>query len=237
MREVPYGELSGLLLDLGNTLVGMDATLVAEALAVEGVACTPEAFRRAEAAARPALSAWIASAAADEPTTVVYVREMLGHLGVGVPARSVLAPRLVTHMRRLPTVRLGSAVLPGVPEALARLRTMGLRIVVVSNSDGTAEAGMVACGLRPLVDAVVDSAIFGAEKPDPRIFQHALGLTGLPAQTVAHVGDLYAIDVVGARGVGIHPVLLDPYGDWPAMDCVTAPDLTALVARIVVARA
>jgi hypothetical protein len=54
--------------------------------------------------------------------------------------------------------------------------------------------------------------------------------------TALHVGDLHAVDVVGATGAGIHPVLLDPYADWPDMGCATAPDVGTLAARIASAR-
>jgi putative hydrolase of the HAD superfamily len=233
---VPHREIQALLLDLGNTLVGMDADLVSDLLGREGIRCPPDRFRRVEAAARPALSAWIARPTSDEPTTLVYVREMLAQLGVDAGERAELARRLVARLRGVPTQRLWSAILPGVPEALARLRGGGLRLVVVSNSDGTAEGGMVDLGLRPLVDAVVDSAIFGGEKPDPRIFAHALELAGVrPAQGL-HVGDLYAVDVIGARAAGAHATLLDPFGDWRDLDCEVATDLGALADRMLGAR-
>src|SRR5262249_28273348 len=151
-------------------------------------------------------------------------------------ARRGVAARLLARMRAIPTPRLWSDVLPGVPDALARLRASGLRIVVISNSDGTAEASLVACGLRALVDAVVDSAVFGVEKPDARIFAHALGLAGIAPSAALHVGDLYAVDVVGARSAGIHPVLLDPYADWPDLGCATAPDLATLATQLTSAR-
>ena len=236
MRDVPYRDIAALLMDLGNTLVGMDPVLVAEALCAEGVDCTPERFGRAEAGARPALSAWIAAAASNEPTSLVYVREIVRRLGPDGNACAAVAPRLLERMKRVPTQRLWSAVLPGVAAALARARGLGLRIVVVSNSDGTAEAGMVACGLRPLVDAVVDSHVFGVEKPDRRIFEHALARAGVAAARTIHAGDLHAVDVVGAAAAGIHPVLLDPFGDWPDMGCAVAPDVGAIVARIADAR-
>src|SRR4029079_4405862 len=130
---------------------------------------------------------------------------------------TALAPKLLARMRRVPTQRLWSSVLPGAREALTRARALGLRIVVVSNSDGTAEAGMVDVGLRPLVDAVVDSQLLGVEKPDRRIFEHALSLAGVAPGAAIHAGDLYAIDVVGAAGAGVHPALLHPYGDLPAV--------------------
>jgi FMN phosphatase YigB (HAD superfamily) len=233
VRNVPYGAVEALLLDLGNTLIGMDPALVADACCAEGVACTPADFARAEPSARPALSAWIASPDGTEPTSLVYVREILRRLDGPL----ALAPRLLDRMRSVPTQRLWSAVLPGIPDALARARALGLRIVVVSNSDGTAEQGMIDAGLRPLVDAVVDSEIFGVEEPDRRIFEHALSLAGVAPSAAVHVGDLYAVDVVGAAGAGIHPVLLDPHGDWPAVDCAIAPNLGAIVDRIASARA
>ena len=39
------------------------------------------------------------------------------------------------------------------------LRADGLRLVVVSNSNGTVEEGLTAIGLRALLDGVVDSAV------------------------------------------------------------------------------
>jgi putative hydrolase of the HAD superfamily len=237
VADVPYRDLAAVLLDLGNTLVAMDAALVCDALGAEDVSCDAERFHRAEAAARPALSAWIAAGGPPASTGLVYVQHILARLGVHDPARDDVAPRVLARLRGVPTERLWSSVLPGVPAALARLRALGLRLVVVSNSDGTAEAGLVNAGLRDLVDAVVDSFVFGVEKPDPRIFLHALALAGVDPAGALHAGDLYAADVVGARAAGIHPMLLDPFGDWPDMGCATAPDLPAVARRIATARA
>jgi putative hydrolase of the HAD superfamily len=236
VRDVPYGDLAAVLLDLGNTLIAMDAALVCDALGAEHVACDAGRFRRAEAAARPALSAWMAAGGAPGSTGLVYVQQILARLGLDDRERDAIAPRLLARLRGVPTERLWSSVLPGVPAALEQLRNLGLRLVVVSNSDGTAEAGLVNAGLRGLLDAVVDSAVFGAEKPDPRIFLHALALAGVEPARALHAGDLYAADVVGACAAGIHPLLLDPFGDWPDIGCTTAPDLPALALRIATAR-
>src|SRR5262249_36323031 len=128
----------------------------------------------------------------------------------------------------IPTQRLWSAVLPGVPEALARLRDAGLTVVAVSNSDGTVEAGLEERGLRRYPHHVVDSALVGAAKPDAAIFGHALALAGAAPERTVHVGDLYAVDVVGARAAGLHAVLIDPHGDWQDVDCERVRDVTAL---------
>ena len=48
-----------------------------------------------------------------------------------------------------------------------------------------------------------------ARKPNARFFQLALDRVGADAATTIHVGNLFHVDVVGARAAGIEPVLLD----------------------------
>ena len=109
---------------------------------------------------------------------------------------------------------LWRSVMPRVPEALARFQAMGKKLVIVSNSDGTVERSITEAGLRPFFAVVVDSAIAGYEKPDPRIFAHALEASGATPERTLHVGDIYHADVTGARGAGVHVVMLDPFNDW-----------------------
>jgi len=65
----------------------------------------------------------------------------------------------------------------------------------------------------------------GVEKPDPRLFAIALERAGGRAETTVHVGDLYYVDVVGARAAGLQPVLLDVAGLYAGCDC---PRIAAL---------
>jgi putative hydrolase of the HAD superfamily len=238
--RVPLGDIDALFLDLGNTLVSMDFALLCDVLAPHGVACDPRTLARAEAAARPAVSRFLADgpSRASPDVFTFYLHRVLGELGGAAAAsRDALAPRLAGEIRRtVSTPRLWSHVLPGVPEALAALRAAGLTLVVVSNSDGTAEHGLAALGLRAHVHHVVDSALVGVEKPGPQIFLHALELAGAAPERTLHVGDLYAVDVVGAQAAGLHALLLDPYGDWPEVECDTAPDMAAVADAILGAR-
>ena len=55
---------------------------------------------------------------------------------------------------------------------------------------------------------ILDSAEVGVEKPDPRIFLAAANRLGLPAACCAYVGDLYEIDILGARAAGFRPILI-----------------------------
>ena len=63
----------------------------------------------------------------------------------------------------------------------------------------------------------------GFEKPDPRIFQAALEPLGIAPEGVLYVGDIYEVDVVGARRAGMDVVLLDPAGNTPGATCRLPP--------------
>jgi putative hydrolase of the HAD superfamily len=76
----------------------------------------------------------------------------------------------------------------------------------------------------------------GFEKPDPRIFLHALSRAGARAETTLHVGDLYGPDVEGGRSAGLHTALLDPFGDWEGADCPRYPDVRSLAVALAAAR-
>jgi FMN phosphatase YigB (HAD superfamily) len=93
-----------------------------------------------------------------------------------------------------------------VVPALVRLRAAGLRLVVVSNANGRLRAAFDRIGLTPHLDDVIDSTEVGYEKPDAAIFRLALARAGTEAPRAVHVGDLYHVDVVGARATGVRAV-------------------------------
>jgi putative hydrolase of the HAD superfamily len=103
-------------------------------------------------------------------------------------------------------------------EELPRLAATGVRVAIVSNSDGTVEArlreeGICQVGAGPgvPVDAIIDSGTVGISKPDPRIWEPALAATGVRPAEAVHVGDSLLTDVGGARAAGIEPIHFDPF--------------------------
>jgi len=119
-----------------------------------------------------------------------------------------------------------------VVPALEALRTRGLRIVVVSNANGTLRAHLDRLGLTSRFDVVLDSADEGVEKPHPRFFEIALERSGARRDTTIHVGDLYYVDVMGARSAGLRGVLLDEANLRPDADCPRVQSLDDLVQTI-----
>lgn len=116
----------------------------------------------------------------------------------------------------------------GTREALDRLRSAGLRLGVVSNSDGRVEEALEAAGLRDRFGVVLDSARVGVEKPDPAIFRAALAALGVAPEEALYVGDLYDVDVVGARAAGIEAVLLVSDAATAGPECRRVESLVAL---------
>jgi len=84
-------------------------------------------------------------------------------------------------------------------------------------------------GLEHYLDFMVTSQEARAEKPKPPIFLTALDRAGVKAFEALHVGDQYQLDVVGARGAGINPILIDRNDLYPEVsDCPRIRSLTEL---------
>lgn len=96
-----------------------------------------------------------------------------------------------------------------VPLAMRALQQRGIQMGLITNSHRSLEAFEEHFELEGLVSAFVSSAEFGVMKPDPRIFQEALGRLGVEAARAVMVGDSLAHDIHGARQVGMRAVLLD----------------------------
>jgi len=241
-KTIPYAALDSIFLDVGNTLISMDFAWVRDELAALGVYCDVSALRRAEAAARPLVSKGLEHRSTEGlDAFCFYLYTVLGCLlgGDHLDASYIeeVSQKLVPIIRPIGQVeRLWSSVIPGVPDALETLRACGIKLVAVSNSDGTVENVLVRQGLRDYFAAVYDSHEVGFEKPDPRIFQCAMKDLDLEPARILHAGDLYHIDVAGARAAGLHTILVDPFGDWKVVDCECVSDLSELSNRVISAR-
>lgn len=95
--------------------------------------------------------------------------------------------------------------------ALDELREAGLRLVCVSNWDCGLSGVLARVGLAERFDGIVASALAGVRKPEPAIFEAALGVAGCAASEAIHVGD-GSDDVEGARAAGIEILRIDREG-------------------------
>jgi HAD superfamily hydrolase (TIGR01549 family) len=220
-------KLETLFIDAGGVLVFPSWTRVSAALAARGTFISPAALAAADHHARRELDAPAAVAATnDAQRGWLYFNLVLKHAGqpLSEATDAALAELKAYHAVH----NLWELVAEGAPEALRLLRERGLKLVVVSNANGRLRSMMERLGLAPLVDVMLDSHEEGVEKPDPRLFALALERSGGRAESTLHVGDLYHVDVLGARNAGLRAALIDGAGLYPDADCPRYPTLLAL---------
>ncbi len=204
-----------MLLDIGGVLVIPDLTVLADELAAADVEVDLEAFRRAHYhgmagldAVTPMRGAWLAG----------YVEGVLDGLGLHGDERRRFGDVLLAA-RRLSDLEFWRHPVPGSMAGLRQLSRLECPLAFVSNSDGTAarklrELAIAQVGPGPGVPvaAIVDSAVAGVAKPDPRVFRPALDALGVDPAGAVYVGDSRAYDVDGARAAGLRPLHFDPFG-------------------------
>ena len=205
-------------LDAGGVLVFPNWTRVSDVLARYGVLATADALATAEFRAKRRIDFGdTISATNDHQRGWLYFNLTLEEAGVAPNAATEAAlEELATYHRQ---ENLWESVPADVAPTLKRLRDLGLKLVVVSNANGRLRHLFDRVGLTSALDILFDSHEEGVEKPDPRLFQIALERARGRPETTLHVGDLYHVDVAGARAAGLHAVLLDIADLYDGCDC------------------
>jgi putative hydrolase of the HAD superfamily len=227
----PPRTIDTLFLDAGGVIVFPNWERVSSALARYGLHVTAAALRQAEPAVKFAIdNARRVDGSSDAQRGGDYFHGVLDTAGVPRSgARDAALDEIYAYQR---THNLWEHVPPDVEPVLARLRARGLKLAVVSNANGTVGKLFNRAGLATYFDAICDSHVEGVEKPDPRFFEIVLARTQSRADRTLHVGDLYHVDVVGARRAGVHAVLLDPHDLYSDFDVERIRTLTELDAKL-----
>ncbi len=201
-----------LLLDAGNTLVFLDHAVLAQAAAGLGISVSESALKAAEPKAKYRYEAAVKAGASHEEGWDLQMQAIyeLAGLSADAAARAAKAARKAHD-----EFNLWRKVPDDLKGALTRARNAGIRLGVVSNSEGALDALFSRVGLTDYFEHVVDSALEGVRKPDPEIFRRALARFGVPAEQAMYAGDIPHVDVDGARGVGMEAVLIDALDHYP----------------------
>jgi len=219
------GRPRAVLFDAGNTLLRMNYPAIAGHLEGRGHAISVAAIEEAELRARVRLDADLARGASTEGRRaqdryLVYLLE-----GIGITAPDEIEAAAGFRRSYNAPGGLFNVADRDALQAIRRVKSAGLVAGVVSNSNGWARALLDGAGLGDALDFVIDSAVVGVEKPDPKIFHLGLERAGVAAHEAVYVGDLYSVDVLGSRAAGLGAILLDPRGFWGPRDCDMARDL------------
>jgi HAD superfamily hydrolase (TIGR01549 family) len=223
--------LQTLFLDAGGVLVFPNWQRVSDTLARHGVAVSTRALTAAEPKAKFDIDQGIRHGdSTDAQRAWLYMELVLENAGVTLGDASAAALRELRayHAEH----NLWEHVAADVVPALERFARLGLTLVVVSNANGALQRMLDRVGLTPHFHTICDSCVEGVEKPDPRFFAIAVERSGaVPAQTM-HVGDLYHVDVVGARNSGLRQMLIDPYDLYQDYDADRVRSLDDLADRL-----
>jgi len=223
--------LSTILFDAGGTLVFLDYFFVARELRRRGVAVSSRDVRKAEYAARADVDRRLSKIvdSTDDTRRRPYFVVILEHLGVDPQ----LAEQVIAHLEFVHKQdNLWRRMMPSTPAVLQQLKSRGVRLGVVSNSDGRINAILQKCGIARFFEIIIDSHVVGVEKPAAQIFTLALQRLQSQPQETLYVGDIYEIDVVGSGRAGLHSVLLDTLDLYNGVSCQKIRHLRDLLAIV-----
>lgn len=97
---------------------------------------------------------------------------------------------------------------PGVRETLSALSAAGLRLGILSNWDERLEPLLTRLDLRTPFDFILASGVVGRHKPSPDAFRAAAERWGWHPSALAHVGDSWEQDALGALDAGWRAVFV-----------------------------
>jgi putative hydrolase of the HAD superfamily len=226
-----------LCLDAGNTVIFLDHERLAELVRERGHELIADVLVRAAGEAKA-----LAETGALLDVGWTY-RDRPGAIGWGKMVGTIVhragldeasVPALLDAAWAVHEVRnLWCKVPEGTGDVLDAVRARGVKVAIISNSEGMLDRLFTDLGLLKHFDLVVDSGKVGVEKPDPRIFGFALERFGVAPERTLHLGDVFATDILGARAAGIRHALIDPFGHYAGRH----PEVPRVPGVVAVARA
>lgn len=212
--------LQAIFFDIGDTLVFDDPPLrerfgiaLQQAYIPYSPRRLPEAFQVGEATA---LECYLRGLPWDDPVVMQQSAEQVIE-ALGLPPLSPSQWQAVrSAFDRVPFVR---RVHPHAHTLLRELQRRGFVLGAISDWNHTLPNLLEEWELASFFHARSVSALVGVTKPNARLFQNALLQAQTPPKASLHVGDWYALDVVGARAAGMNALLFDHAGRTPDADC------------------
>ncbi|MFZ0284210.1 MAG: HAD family hydrolase [Terriglobales bacterium] len=218
--------LKNIFFDVGNTLLYPDRAHILAPLAKLGYSPTLEQWHTIERLTKKQFDeALQRDHSADFNYWLLFYERLLAELGVNddrVRDFMVDATRTSANWR---------VIRPGTRELLLEL-SKRYSLAVISNADGKIEDVLKRCGIADCFASITDSGLVGYEKPHPAIFEAALqAMKAKPSESL-YVGDVYAVDYLGATRVGMQAMLIDVSGAYRDAGLPRIEALEELAARI-----
>lgn len=106
---------------------------------------------------------------------------------------------------------LQTEMFPHTIETLKELKGEGYLLHIITNGFKEVQLTKLEnCSILPFFDTIVSSEEIGINKPDIRIFQHAMSLADAEPNQSVMIGDDMNVDVMGAERAGMSGIHFDP---------------------------
>lgn len=168
-----------------------------------------DAFEHAVALASPTLEA--TSGAYDPEIFVRYTSRIIEGMGGRGPGVTLAARAIYEQWASCHHFEM----YPEVPDVLRGLRSTGVKIGLISNTQRCLSTFAEHFELVGLFDVSLSSFQHGFMKPHPSIFEAALRAVDSPPAEAVMVGDSLAHDIEGALAIGMRGVLVARAGRQP----------------------
>jgi len=142
-----------------------------------------------------------------------YIREnrfqMVFHdLGIECPAHHIEIGEC--YLQSLPTK---NHLLAGAMELLQYVSARGYFIHIITNGfNDIQEKKIASSGITHFFEHVVTFEVAKAKKPDRKIFEYALQVTGANIKESIMIGDNWTADILGAKKAGLDTIYYNPAG-------------------------
>ena len=166
------------------------------------------------------------------------VRRLLGEFGIDLSDDELVRFLDAEHAAWAPAVQLAATT----HALLETLRERGLGLGLVSNAFDPPDLlhrDLERLGIAARLDVAVFSSEVGRRKPDPVIFERALGVLRVEPQEALFVGDTLATDIAGASALGLATCQAvwfraddDPTGPGPDYQAFTQLDVLSIARRL-----
>lgn len=218
--------------DFGQVLAELDYDFLATRLRERGVTLSPEPARAeawrawqryGELKAEGHAAAWRG-----------LMECILWHGGVRGDAASREA---IWLWQQQPRHNLWRKPIEGMIELVRELRGRGVRVGILSNSEGHLAELVAELGWAADFDTIADSGKLGIDKPQPGIFHHVCAELSVACSELVHIGDSWEADVEGALGVSAKAVWFDARHQQRALPpgvygAASAAELREVLARL-----
>lgn len=235
MENIDYSGVKGIIFDYGGTIDSRGrhwSEVIWDAYTASGVEVSKQDFRDAYVHAERELA---------------RVRHILPHHNFldllrikmrieldSLADKGLLPHALVESKGEEIARRCYDAAAACIAEARPVLDALAARfpLVLVSNFYGNVEAVLEDFGLRHYFGSIVESAVVGVRKPDPRIFALGCEALALPASQVLVIGDSLRKDIEPAESLGCKVMWLKGKGWTEAEDAQTHPAIISSLSQI-----